>query len=281
MSVLFVTARGSDDMLARVEDRRPEHRRRHRWPARAGGPRARNRSRRCVLGVALLVALLGCDGDEPASWWFEFESPALASRAVEIEAVILQGGCSSTTSVFGDRFGVRELASTPPALDPGMYGFAGRARDADCVWFAYGCSDVLLPAAGATVWLRASTEEVEPGCEEPPDAGSDGGRHEDGGRSDGGRSDGGRSDGGRADAGPPPCTAAFGAADSFELCEETAESCRFYADTGGGSCRALCSSFGASCIAAADEDAAEGRCAVLAPIGCGADRNDSICTCSR
>ena len=40
--------------------------------------------------------------------------------------------------------GSTELAM-PPKLDSGQYGVAGRARDADCVWYAWGCNLVNLP----------------------------------------------------------------------------------------------------------------------------------------
>ena len=36
-----------------------------------------------------------------------------------------------------------------PDLDPGRYGFRGRARDADCTWFAEGCAEADLPHKGS------------------------------------------------------------------------------------------------------------------------------------
>jgi hypothetical protein len=218
------------------------------------------------------LALLGCSGPRPASWWIEFDTDALRARAVEIDTTIRVGGCAGTAVAFESRFPVR-AAMTPPVLGPGTFGFEARARDARCTWFAAGCTEVVLPAAGATTRLVATTETLGTDCEDasvrdagPVDARTEGG----------------------SDAAPPvdtgarpPCATLFGAVSGFELCAETVDRCRFYAVTDGSNCNALCEGLGSSCVAVDNDDSSMGHCVSNGAATCGANATDTICTCVR
>jgi hypothetical protein len=94
--------------------------------------------------VVVLLVASGCgDATRELSWHFELATPALAARAVAVDAEIRTGGCDGPP-VY--RASIRqEAGETPPPLEPGRYGFFGRARDASCVWFAAVCREVDLP----------------------------------------------------------------------------------------------------------------------------------------
>src|SRR5687767_5781217 len=103
--------------------------------------------------VAAAVSwLAGCAAEDPrrAEWSFRFLPPGLETRAVAIEARILEGGCGGSRELYVDEVtvgGGAASAEMPPVLGPGRYGLAGRARDAVCLRFAEGCEDVTLPRA--------------------------------------------------------------------------------------------------------------------------------------
>jgi hypothetical protein len=82
---------------------------------------------------------------------------------------------------------------------------------------------------------------------------------------------------GPADAVPITCQAMYGAADSFDLCEETNNSCRFYVRTNEDSCTNLCASFGGNCI-----DNYDGNCGSgIGSQGCDVVHFDQVCICSK
>ena len=118
--------------------------------------------------VSLVLAIAwsaSCGGDTTASWVFRFEDPALADRAAFVQARLLEGGCVDGARVLWESdVGDEPPMEGAPPLAAGRYGLAGRARDAECRWFAAGCRDVTLPADdGATleVALIAEPEEAE------------------------------------------------------------------------------------------------------------------------
>jgi len=104
---------------------------------------------RALSGLFLLCAAgTACQQDVPrASWSFRFAEPALASRAVTVETEIREGGCGGRL-VFVTRVSPGSEGSSAPRLGKGRYGFHGRARDANCTWFAEGCAEAELPYRG-------------------------------------------------------------------------------------------------------------------------------------
>jgi hypothetical protein len=115
---------------------------------------------------AWLVAIVATCGqacttsDHRLSFSVDFANPALRSRAVLVEATLRKGGCSGAL-VFETQIERGEQGAAPPSLAPGRYGFAARARDESCSWFAAGCTEANLPSSSAlTVVLSASEAQV-------------------------------------------------------------------------------------------------------------------------
>lgn len=120
----------------------------------------RRRLPACLLACALGAA--SC-GDAPElTWEIEFADPTLADRAVLVEGRILSGGCGGEELYASTA--TRDMGpEMPSSLEPGTYGFAGRARDVDCLWFAEGCVEITLPGEETvTVSLEGSAET--PAC---------------------------------------------------------------------------------------------------------------------
>jgi hypothetical protein len=78
-------------------------------------------------------------------WGVDFHSDALRARATLVEAQVRRGGCDGST-LFSTRISAAEAGDNPTELAPGRYGFYARARDANCVWFATGCTEARLPS---------------------------------------------------------------------------------------------------------------------------------------
>lgn len=110
---------------------------------------------------AVLVMAFGCSA-EPHSlqWEVQFTSSTLQTRAAHTEVAIYRGGCAS--SVTEARFALGE--SQAPRLEPGVYGFAARASDSACVWYAEGCTELQVPSERQTVRVVLSQAAEEPAC---------------------------------------------------------------------------------------------------------------------
>ena len=103
--------------------------------------------------LSLACALAGCAEDSPRDlrWQISFAPGVDAEGARGIEASILAGGCTGEPQyVARARVGVA-FDTRPDVLDPGTYGFAARAMDRNCEFFAEGCTSVVLPRADAAV----------------------------------------------------------------------------------------------------------------------------------
>jgi hypothetical protein len=72
------------------------------------------------------------------------------------------------------------------------------------------------------------------------------------------------------------CAARYGGALEFDLCDASPTACRFYVDTNGGTCAALCASFGGTCTEAYDGDCA-GISTTVRP--CTNALGDQVCNC--
>lgn len=215
-----------------------------------------------VFALTLALGVAACTPDPHGlSWGVRFASPDDEARAVLIEARILRGGCDGTPVYAADLMpGGPSMAMSPDELAQGLYGFAARARDADCVWFAENCVEDDLPQeveAPIIVLLTAGPESAECApamcvagrCEgELRDGGpSDSGMRMDGGRMDGGdRTDGGR-DGGGTDGFVPPRD---GCTSSPEVCDNRDNDCNGMVDDGFRICgdeNARCTSGTCTC----------------------------------
>ena len=233
-----------------------------------------------TAALALLLLAAGCEPDPRGlSWGVRFSSDGDRDRAVLVRAQILRGGCTGdeiyATDLDPSRPGA--MLASPPELEPGAYGFAGRARDADCVWFAQGCSDAVLPLANdATIFVnllggfddRACPEEecVDGRCTgETVDAGTDAGPSPADGGPDAGPRDGG------------PDTGCGG-----EVCNGADDDCDDNVDEGTGSelCSgdafATCSSGTCGCGSGLEWDDMRRRCRDTAsdPRWCGSSHQD-------
>lgn len=79
---------------------------------------------------------------------------------------------------------------------------------------------------------------------------------------------------------PPSCSALYGMAPGFVLCNETPTTCVIAVNTGGNNCDNLCSNFGGRCLAADDNDIP--LCVAIASSdNCTTNRTTEICTCTR
>ncbi len=77
---------------------------------------------------------------------------------------------------------------------------------------------------------------------------------------------------------PDECEVLYGLAEDFWLCEQTSETCEFYAQT-GGNCGDLCQSFGGECITAFHDHG--NTCRRANPIDCTSPQSNQICVCTR
>jgi hypothetical protein len=136
-----------------------------------------------LLCAAVAIAACGSDPD-PLEWELAFESRALRTRAAVIEARIVKGGCASEEILYVTAFAPDELGGNPPELAEGTYGLLARAQDAECMWYAQGCTEVELPRGGAKVVVTIAALDGETldcdacqarQCGGMPDAGSDAG----------------------------------------------------------------------------------------------------------
>jgi len=81
----------------------------------------------------------------------------------------------------------------------------------------------------------------------------------------------------KPDSGPATCQSLYGEATNYDLCEETATSCRFYVLTNEETCNNLCAKFGGACI-----DNYDGNCGSdVGSQGCGVVHYDQVCICSK
>ena len=173
-----------------------------------------------LLASLVLLAsfmLLGCEDDSHAlDFQIHFASPELADRAQRVQARILLGGCEGEEDLYESTFGADEEGALPEALGDGRYGFAARAMDESCHWYASGCRELQLPRGGdgsAIVMLEAMPVpalDCAAGCESRAcPGGLDGGSGGSGGTGDAGpprdagMGDGQVSDGAAPDAVPP------------------------------------------------------------------------------
>ena len=163
-------------------------------------------ARVAALAVAVgMLAVSGCEGDpHRASWTVRFGDPTLRERADVVEARIERGGCGSGIEVYREDIGLDGAARMPASLAPGVYGFAARARDAACTYYAAGCTERTLPTEETSI-VTVLTASAEQACASDAGSGTDGGGDVDGGTEpDAGAGDAGSPDGGPPDTGPPP-----------------------------------------------------------------------------
>ena len=161
------------------------------------------------MGVILVILTLvasGCGDGDPRGldWTIAFSNPEDRATARLVVASIRRGGCSTTEVVWSETIrpdAVMGLA--PPALEPGTWGFSGRARDDQCRWHAEGCIEATLGDDAQPPSVRTLMQSVPPDPECPPsecDDGECGGA--DGGVRDAGMRDAGTRDAGMRDSGP-------------------------------------------------------------------------------
>lgn len=147
-----------------------------------------------IAGLAALVAVAACGGRSSSSlaWQIEFASPGVASRAVAVEAEIVQGSCESAggSRIYATTIRRMDRAMTvaPADLAPGEYAFRARATDERCQYFATGCTSLTVPSGRRRVVTvldlaaeptpacdvdrcRGGVCEVDAGPPVPPDAG--------------------------------------------------------------------------------------------------------------
>ncbi|MBI2893413.1 MAG: hypothetical protein HYY06_07660 [Deltaproteobacteria bacterium] len=110
------------------------------------------------------VVLGGCLPSD-LEWTVTFATQDLADRAVAVEGSILEGGCEGGTTLYSATIG--EISDDPPLLEAGTFGFAGRARNVQCQWYAAGCKTLELPASDDAVAVMLDAEAGGPFCEGP------------------------------------------------------------------------------------------------------------------
>jgi len=119
----------------------------------------------------LLVVLSGCAVPGPLGWELELADRNQRADAKVIEATVLAGGCSGEAIFEAQlREGAR-LEGMPLELAAGTWGFAGSARDEDCVVIAAGCTELETPATGPVVVMLETLAYDEPSCTATCDAG--------------------------------------------------------------------------------------------------------------
>ncbi|MEM9458669.1 MAG: hypothetical protein AAGF11_31120 [Myxococcota bacterium] len=77
---------------------------------------------------------------------------------------------------------------------------------------------------------------------------------------------------------PDSCEALYGLAEDFLLCEQTPDTCEFYAQT-NGNCGELCQGLGGECITAFHDHS--GTCQRANQIDCSSPQSNQICICVR
>lgn len=136
-------------------------------PAVASSCRVKNAPSRLAFAItaAVPVALVGCVLPHTLSWELGWSNPNLEDRAVAVEASILEGGCAGPV-LWVQEVGTGGSSEDPPHLDEGRYGFAARARDLQCRWFAAGCRELDLPVDENDGDVRVVLSETtsEPAC---------------------------------------------------------------------------------------------------------------------
>jgi len=114
---------------------------------------------RAPFWLAFGSLALGCGDDTHAlDFQIGFASSELAARVQQLEARILLGGCDGDEVLYSSSFAVDEMGALPKALGSGRFGFAARALDGSCRWYAAGCRELALPNSGdgrALVMLEA------------------------------------------------------------------------------------------------------------------------------
>lgn len=112
------------------------------------------------LVLATLALLPACAPSPiPLAWHIEFATPELLARAEVVDARILRGGCDGP-EIFGLELRAGEtMGPVPPSLEPGTYGFAASALDAECVLFAHDCEVVTLPGARSVLDMLEDVTE--------------------------------------------------------------------------------------------------------------------------
>lgn len=113
--------------------------------------------------MALALVVAGCQtSPRPMRWTIAFAAPELAVRAAVVHTEIREGGCAGPVVYLADvRAGVGE-APVPPALAPGRWGFAGEARNATCIAYAFHCVEVDLPGPPSVDLDLARMPDQEP-----------------------------------------------------------------------------------------------------------------------
>jgi hypothetical protein len=121
---------------------------------------------RAQLALVTLAGLAGCDGDPHGlTWGVSFASEEDRSRAVYVEAMILEGGCDGTEryrTLFPVTVGTTEEA--PPTLEAGHYCLTARASDGSCTWFVGGALEIDLPADQSPHVIALATPQSESEC---------------------------------------------------------------------------------------------------------------------
>ncbi|HMI93330.1 MAG TPA: hypothetical protein VK509_18290 [Polyangiales bacterium] len=130
--------------------------------------------RLALVALALVASAIGCGDDTHAlDFQIGFASSELAARAERLEARILLGGCDGDDALYTSSFAADEMGELPKELGSGRFGFAARALDDGCRWYAAGCRELALPRNGdarTLVMLEAmATPAVDcdaEGCDE-------------------------------------------------------------------------------------------------------------------
>jgi alpha-tubulin suppressor-like RCC1 family protein len=111
--------------------------------------------------VIALAVVVGACGDEPLTWYYRLG--AGVDGVAVFEARIRAGGCDGEV-VHEQLFAAGE-AMTPPRLDAGEYGFEIEAVGDDCNVIGAGCTELTLPAGGATVIVDVVADPQASSCE--------------------------------------------------------------------------------------------------------------------
>lgn len=219
----------------------------------------------------VLLAAAACGSPPELAWEVSFASEGLAPRAVRVVGEIRSGGCAGER-IFTSEATRGEMSDAPPDLDPGVYGFAAEAVDANCAVFAAGCTEVTLPGPSRVVTTLVASMERTLCAEARCSAGrcdSDGADAGDGGPRDVGRDvlDAGDLDG-RVDSG---CTSDVDCGDCARCMGGTCAALDDERDCPGGVCIA-----GLCCRGCVQDGACE---AGTADDACGGG-GDSCATCT-
>jgi alpha-tubulin suppressor-like RCC1 family protein len=94
---------------------------------------------------ALVLLLFACCGESEPLWVVRLDDASLYDSVRLVRARILENGCMGTTELHAVEIEPMGAAPAAPALEPGRYGFAAQAIDAECRVVARGCLEVDLP----------------------------------------------------------------------------------------------------------------------------------------